>query len=419
MLKESLLRKIAAKEEVSLSFLQKQLKTGRVVIPLNKKRKINIPCAVGEGLKVKINTNIGLSTNEVDVRLEIRKMREAISCGTDTFMDLSVSDNFQTLRDLTLKSQIPLGTVPIYEAAIAAKSKNKLFQELKFEDIFVILEKQAQEGVDFFTIHAGILKKNIELMKRKKRVGGIVSRGGALLANWMLANKKENFLYENFDKILKLAKEHNITISLGDALRPGAIADSTDRAQIHELAVLGELVKRCRKACVGVMVEGPGHIRLDEIGANMLLEKKLCHNAPFYVLGPLPIDSGAGYDHIGSAIGGAIAAFYGADFLCVVTPAEHLRHPNIDDIRDGVIASRIAAKSVNVIRFKSEWEKEKKLSLYRSRRNWEKVLPRLIDEKKGRDYRKKLASDEDICSMCGDFCSLKIAESCNLLNSES
>lgn len=416
MFTKNFLKNIAKKEDVSFSFLTRQLKNGRVVIPLNKLRKITSPCAVGEGLRIKINTNVGLSTNETDTSAEMKKIDEAIRCGTDTVMDLSVSDNFQQLRDLTANCQVPLGTVPIYEAVIHAKKQGKTFEGLNFENLFEILEKQAAEGIDFFTIHAGILKNNVTQIKRRKRTGGVVSRGGAMLASWISANKKENPFYANFDKILKLCKEYNITISLGDALRPGAIADSTDRAQISELAVLGGLAKRCRKASVQVMVEGPGHIRLDEIGANMILEKKLCHNAPFYVLGPLPIDSAAGYDHITSAIGGAIAASYGADFLCVVTPAEHLSHPGIDDIRKGVIASKIAAKCVNVLRFKKDWEAEKKLSLYRSRRDWDKALPMMLDEKTARAYRKDAESSDDVCSMCGDFCSLKIAESCNLLS---
>jgi len=232
----------------------------------------------------------------------------------------------------------------------------------------------------------------------------------------MYVNKKENPFYENFDKILDLAKEYNITLSLGDALRPGAIADSSDDLQISELMVLGELVKKCRKKSVQVMVEGPGHIRLDEIAFNMLLQKKICKGAPFYVLGPLPTDIAAGYDHISAAIGGTIAAFFGADFLCVVTPAEHLRQPLVSDIRDGVMASKISAHCVDLLRFKDELEKDRKLSTYRAYRNWEKMFPLALDEKKARQLRNSLKTHaKDMCTMCGNFCSLKIIEKCNLL----
>jgi len=289
------------------------------------------------------------------------------------------------------------------------------FEKMAFDDIWNVLKKQAEEGVDFFTIHSGILKKSIRTIKHKRRVGGIVSRGGAILTRWMYVNKKENPLYENFDKILELAKKYHITISLGDALRPGAIADSTDELQLNELYVLGKLIKKCRKAGVQAMVEGPGHIRLDEIGFNVMLEKKICSNAPFYILGPLPTDFATGYDHITSAIGGSIAGLWGADFLCVVTPAEHLRLPTLKDIEEGVIASRIAAHSVDVLRFKREWNKDRKLSIYRAKRNWHKVFPLTVNKIKAEKKRKTSQTSLDMCSMCGKFCSLKISESCNIL----
>ena len=416
MFTKSFLKKLAKKEFVSLSFLEKQLKNGRVVIPLNKKRTIPNPCAIGEGMKIKINTNLGLSTKKRDITTEIKKMNAAIKHGADTIMDLSVSKNFQLLRNRLVKQcSVPLGTVPIYEVALELERRKGSFEQIKFDDIWDVLKKQAEEGVDFFTIYAGILKHNLTMLQRKKRLGGIVSRGGAILSRWMYINKKENPLYENFDKILELAKAYNITLSLGDALRPGAIADSTDALQISELRTLGQLVKRCRAKGVQAMVEGPGHIRLDEIPMNMALEKKLCYQAPFYVLGPLPTDIASGYDHITSAIGGAIGAFYGADFLCVVTPAEHLRHPSLEDIKEGTIASKIAAHCVNILRFKDEMAKDNKLSLHRSKRNWKKVFPLTIDEQKAKDYRKKSQTSQDICTMCGNFCSLKIVEQCSLL----
>jgi len=416
MFKQSFLKTLAKKETVPVAFLKKQLREGKVVIPLNKKRKISNPCAIGEGLKIKINTNVGLSTQALSIKTEIDKVKCAIKYGTDAIMDLSVGDNLVALRkQLLIKSSVPLGTVPMYEIALEAKRRRGEIEDITFDDIWDVLKKQAEEGVDFFTIHAGILKKNITMLKRKKRVGGVVSRGGALLAYWMSINKKENPMYTNFDKILQLAKAYNITLSLGDALRPGALSDSTDALQISELHTLGKLAKRCQEKGVQVMIEGPGHIRLDEIAMNMAIEKKICSNSPFYVLGPLPTDIAAGYDHITSAIGGAIAALHGANFLCVVTPAEHLRHPTIDDIRNGVIASKIAAHSVDVLRFKDEWEKDRQLSLYRAKRNWNKMMPLVIDKDKAKEYRKESKSSENICTMCGNFCSLKLIEECDLL----
>lgn len=416
MFKKSFIKQIVKKENIPLDFLEKQLNTGRAIIPLNKNRKISKPCAIGEGLKVKINTNLGLSTNGSDIKTELEKMDCAVKNGADTIMDLSVNESSKKMRrQLLSRCSLPLGTVPIYETAINIEQKGKNMSDIKFKDIFETLQQQAEEGVDFFTIHAGILKSTLKLLSQKKRLGGIVSRGGAILARWMLTNKKENPFFENFDRILQLAKKYNIALSLGDALRPGAIFDSTDTLQIFELRILGDLVKRCWKKGVQVMVEGPGHIRLNEIAMNVALEKKLCHRAPFYVLGPLPTDIASGYDHITSAIGATIAAFNGADFLCVVTPAEHLRHPDVNDIKEGTIASKIAAHCVNILKFKDELEIDNRLSLYRSRRNWEKIFSLTIDEAKARKYRKNLDSSSDICTMCGKFCSLKIAESCGFL----
>jgi len=416
MFKKSFLKKIAQNENVSLNFLEKQLRRGRVVIPVNSKRNI-LPPAIGEGFKVKVNANLGTSTEKSNINEEMNKLKVALDCRADTIMDLSTGGNLAQIRKQILSNcPVPLGTVPIYEAAVRAENNYRGFEAMTFDDIWDVLKSQAEDGVDFFTIHVGIIRKFLKIIAKKKRVGGIVSRGGAILTRWMHVNAKENPFYENFDKILDLAKKYNIVLSLGDALRPGAIADSSDELQISELMVLGELVKRCRRKGVQVMVEGPGHIRLDEIAFNMLLQKKVCSNAPFYVLGPLPTDIAAGYDHVSGAIGGAIAAFFGADFLCVVTPAEHLRQPSASDIRDGVISSKIAAHCVDILRFKDELEKDRKLSTYRAHRNWKKLFPLTLDETKARKYRKaSLPHSKDMCTMCGKFCSLKIIEKCNLL----
>ncbi len=417
MFKKSFLKQLASKEKVSLNHLQTQLKKGFVVIPHNNTKELANPCAIGQGLKVKINTNFGLSTKTDSEKTEIKKMLCAIDNGADTVMDLSVSQKLAKFRKQALKkSSVPLGTVPIYEAALEVERRKRSLESITFNDIYDVLLKQAKEGVDFFTIHAGILKSTLLKIRRKKRLGGIVSRGGAILSRWMFVNKKENLLYDNFDTILDLAKKYNVTMSLGDALRPGAIADSTDDLQISELKVLGQLVKRCRKKGVQAMVEGPGHIRIDEIPMNMKLEKKICHDAPFYVLGPLPTDIAAGYDHITSAIGGAIGAYFGADFLCVVTPAEHLRHPSLEDIKEGTIASKIAAHCVNLIRFKDEWSRDYELSKHRARRTWNKIFPLAIDEAKAKAYRNYTNTSDDVCSMCENFCSLKMIDDCNLLH---
>ncbi len=418
MFTRTFLRKVSQKEKIPLQVLEENFKRGRVVILNNRKHAGCTPVAIGKDLKVKINTNIGTSTEETQLNDELLKLKTAITCGTDTVMDLSIGGDIKKVRrKILIASSVPVGTVPIYEVAKEVERRKGNFDKMNFDDIADVLVEQAKEGVDFFTIHAGILRKTIDILSEQRRTGGIVSRGGAILARWMYVNRKENLLYTNFDAILEIARKYNVTISLGDALRPGAIADSTDRLQIMELITLGELVKKCFKKGVQVMVEGPGHIRADEIAINVVLEKKLCHGAPFYILGPLPTDIAAGYDHISAAIGGTIAALSGADFLCVVTPAEHLRHPSSEDIKEGVIAAKIAAHSIDVLRFKDEWQRDLELSQHRAKREWEEIFKLAIDKEKARKYRKSLrVSSMDICTMCGKFCSLKIIDSCNLLH---
>jgi len=416
MFKQSFLKKLARSEDVPLEFLARGIAKGTIVAPINKLRALPKPVAIGRGLKIKINANIGTSTNQRGISDELKKLNTAITFGADTIMDLSVGGNLRKVRQRIMKeSTVPVGTVPIYEIAREAERKKNDIAKITSDDIMCVLEDQAKSGVDFFTIHAGILQKAVNYLKRKKRVGGIVSRGGAILARWMHVNKRENPFYENFDELLEVAKKYNITLSLGDALRPGAIADSTDKAQLMELAVLGELVKRARRKKVQVMVEGPGHLKINEIGMNVVLEKKLCHGAPFYVLGPLVTDISAGYDHIAGAIGGALAGLYGVDFLCVVTPAEHLRHPSVQDIKEGVIASKIAAHAVDLLRFQKERMRDDRLSRYRLQRDWKNIFPLVFDEGKAKEYRNSLnTSSLDVCTMCGEFCSLKIIENCNL-----
>lgn len=417
MFKKSFIKRIAKVETVSVSFLEKQLKSGKVVIPKNSNKDLLNPVAIGQGLKIKINANIGTSQDKANLSDEIKKLKTAVRYGAHAVMDLSTGGDLQKIQKAIIKkSPVCVGTVPMYEIATLVERKKATIEKMKVDDIYDVLTEQAKRGVDFFTIHAGMLLKNISQMKKHKRLGGIVSRGGALITRWMYANKKENPFYENLDKVLDIMKKYNITMSLGDSLRPGAIADSTDRFQIDELKVLGELVKKCRKKGVQVMVEGPGHIKINEVAYNMNIQKKLCHGAPFYVLGPLTTDIACGYDHIVSAIGGAIAAMNGANFLCVVTPAEHLRHPSVEDIKLGVISSKIAAHSVDVLNFKDEYKKDCDLSYARARRQWKDIYNLALDKDKAKEYRNSIATaSKDVCAMCGQFCSLKITQKCNLL----
>ena len=313
----SLMKKIASVEGINPKILMQRIRQGKVVIPLNNQHQIKKPCGIGLGLRTKVNANIGTSTDKTELRGELKKLAISLKYGTDTIMDLSVGGNLKQIRKAILKhSSVPVGTVPIYEIVVNAQRKAGDFLKFSIDDILEVLRLQAEEGVDFFTIHAGVTKKAIVALKKNKRILDIVSRGGALLASWMAHHKNENPFYEYFDRILDIAYAYDITLSLGDGLRPGSILDATDRAQICELEILGELAQRARARGVQVMIEGPGHVPLDEIKENIVLEKKICHGAPFYVLGPLVTDIAAGYDHINSAIGGALIASKGCSMLC-------------------------------------------------------------------------------------------------------
>lgn len=409
------IRKVSILEGINPKTLLKHIKDGKTVIPLNKTHRIKQPCAIGFRLRTKVNANIGTSTDKSEVQDELRKLGVALKYGADTVMDLSVSTNLKKImRSILKRSHIPVGTVPVYEIAVNAYKKTGDFLKFTAGDVLDTLESQAREGVDFFTIHSGVTQKNLNALKRQKRLLGIVSRGGAILASWISAHKKENPFYEHFDQILDIAYKYDVTLSLGDGLRPGSIADATDKPQIAELKTLGKLALRARRKNVQVMIEGPGHVPLDQIKENIILEKKICHQAPFYVLGPLVTDVAAGYDHISASIGGALAASYGADFLCFVTPSEHLRHPSIEDVREGVISSRIAAHAADIVKgvaSASDWDK--KMSLARKRRDWKKQIKLSIDPDKASHYRaSSKARLLDTCTMCGEYCSIKLMEEC-------
>jgi len=407
------MKKVAARERVSAEFLCDGLRRGTIVIPHNNTRILKLPCAIGTGLSTKVNANIGTSTDEMEIADEIEKLDLSVKYGADAVMDLSVGGNLALIRKGILKRcPVPLGTVPIYEIAVNAQKKRGDILKLDIDDCLETLERQAAEGVDFFTIHAGVTRRSLSALKTRKRLLGIVSRGGAILASWILRNKKENPFYEHFDRVLDIAYRYDVTLSLGDALRPGSIFDATDPGQISELKILGELAARARKANVQVMIEGPGHVPLDQIEKNIKLEKKLCHNAPFYVLGPLVTDIAAGYDHITGAIGGAIAAAAGADFLCYLTPSEHLRHPSVQDVREGVIASKIAAHAADIVKGVGHAiARDRAMSVARANRDWKSQIKLCLDPEKAKEYRQSSIPEEStVCTMCGKFCSIKLME---------
>ncbi|PIQ90954.1 MAG: phosphomethylpyrimidine synthase [Candidatus Omnitrophica bacterium CG11_big_fil_rev_8_21_14_0_20_41_12] len=410
-----LMRKVARLEGINSKELMRLIAQGKVVIPLNKNHRIKKPCAVGSTLSTKINANIGTSTDESSLSEEIKKLKIAVKYGADALMDLSVGGNLAKIRQEVLKhSTVPVGTVPVYQVAVDAQKKNNNFLKFSAQDVLTVLNEQAIQGVDFFTIHSGVTQSSFKVLQKQKRLMGIVSRGGAIIASWMKHHQQENPFYSHFDDILDIAYKYDVTLSLGDGLRPGSILDATDKAQIAELKILGVLAKRAWSRGVQVMIEGPGHVPLGQIEKNIALEKKYCHGAPFYVLGPLVTDVAPGYDHITSAIGGAVAARSGADFLCYVTPAEHLRHPTASDVREGVIASRIAAHAGDLIKRKRiaiKWDRD--ISIARKNRDWKKQIRLSIDPDKAREYRlsskPKLAK---VCTMCGKYCSIKLMDDC-------
>ncbi|MEO0019063.1 MAG: phosphomethylpyrimidine synthase ThiC [candidate division WOR-3 bacterium] len=400
---------IARTEGVKPTELMKLVESGRVVIMKNKKRRI-APVAVGEKMRVKVNANLGTSPDRIDIEMELEKLRTAIAAGADTVMDLSVGGDVDELRQTILNSaSVPVGTVPIYQVALEARKHHRSFPQATVKEIFKVIEKHLEDGVDFITVHCGITKENIKPLLSRPRLCGVVSRGGVMMIEWMRYNRKENPLYEYYDELLQLAKEYHATLSLGDGLRPGAIADATDEAQIRELITIGELVQRARATGVQVMVEGPGHIPLDQVEANVRLEKTICNGAPFYVLGPLVTDVACGYDHIAGAIGGAVAGWLGADFLCYVTPSEHLGLPDIEDVREGVIAARIAAHAADIARHHPKalkWDKD--LSRYRAALQWKKMLAKSIDPERAKTiFAVQRSHTENACTMCGEFCAVK------------
>jgi len=400
---------VAAMEGVEAERLRRSVAGGRVVIPRN---PLHSPkeCGIGEGLRVKVNVNIGTSRDHVDVEEELEKARIALRYGADALMDLSTGGDIDDIRHRILREvNVPVGTVPIYQTGLRMARQSAVV-DMDEDDIFNGIERHAKDGVDFMTVHCGITKETVSWLKRSSRITDVVSRGGAFLVAWILHNEKENPLYEQFDYLLELAAKYEFTLSLGDGLRPGCIHDATDAPQLQELFTLGSLVKRAREKDVQSMVEGPGHVPMDQIEANVRVEKSVCDGAPFYVLGPLVTDIAPGYDHITAAIGGAIAAYHGADFLCYVTPSEHLSLPTPEDVKEGLIASKIAAHAADLARGRGR-ERDDAMALARKNLNWEGMFAQAIDEEKARRYRGR-GHDQDTegCSMCGDVCAIKIVK---------
>lgn len=403
------MKTVAKRENVSEDFILKSVANGTIVIPKNLNHDIKAT-GIGAGLRTKVNATVGTSTDIVNFDEEVYKAQVAIDAGADCLMELSIGGDLDEIRQRVLDmSPLPVGSVPVYQAAIESIRNNGSVIEMDEDDLFKTIEKQAKMGIDFMAIHCSV---NVETLKRLKKQGrecGLVSRGGSFISSWMVENKLENPLYKDYDYILDIAKENDVVLSLANAMRAGAIADSTDRAQVQELIVLGELVDRAREAGVQTMIEGPGHIPINEIPANVTIQKKLCSNAPFYMLGPLVCDIAPGYDHIVSAIGAAESARAGADFVCYVTPAEHLALPSPEDVKTGVISTRIGAYAGDMAKGVHNGEKDLKMAHARKALDWEAQYDLAISPEDARAKRNnRPPSDSDACTMCGDYCAIKI-----------
>jgi phosphomethylpyrimidine synthase len=405
------IERVAQREGLDPGAIVQGVAAGRIVIPANVNHKHLDPIGIGEGLRIKVNANLGTSSAIADVEEEVTKLQAAVDAGADTVMDLSSAGDLDAIRRrLLAECSLPFGTVPIYQAALEAAHRRGQIAAMTADDIFEVIRRHAEDGVDFLTLHCGVTREGVRLLRESGRVAGMVSRGGTFLACWILANDAENPLYEHFDRLLEIAREHDVTLSLGDGMRPGAIADATDRPQVHELTVLGELVERARAAGVQAMVEGPGHLPLDQVAANVVMEKRMCAGAPFYVLGPIVTDIAPGYDHITGSIGGALAGMAGADFLCYVTPSEHLALPTARDVREGVMASRIAAHAADIVRLGPRAAaRDQAMSRARRALDWEGQFRQALDPERARELHARAgAGDAGACSMCGEYCVFKL-----------
>lgn len=401
------MKRVAASEQMDADALRELIALGQVIIPANKRHKCLQPNGIGSRLRTKINVNLGTSRDWTDLDMEMDKVRSAVDMGAEAIMDLSsFGDTRKFRRKLTEECPAMIGTVPIYDAVVYY---HKALREITAREWLDIVRMHAEDGVDFMTIHCGVNRETARHFRQDKRQMNIVSRGGSIIYAWMEMTGQENPFYEYYDEVLEICRQYDVTMSLGDACRPGCLQDASDISQISELITLGELTRRAWEQDVQVMVEGPGHMPLDQIQANMEIQKTICHGAPFYVLGPLVTDIAPGYDHITAAIGGAIAATYGASFLCYVTPAEHLRLPDLNDVKEGIVASRIAAHAADIAKgLPGARDLDDEMAKARRALDWDKMFELSIDPEKARRYRMEAAPEkEDTCSMCGNFCAVK------------
>ncbi|MBT9538178.1 MAG: phosphomethylpyrimidine synthase ThiC [Nitrospirae bacterium] len=403
---------VASEEGLTPEQLSGDIASGVSVIPININHKIK-PMGIGKNMRTKINANIGTSKDRISVDDEMEKLEVLVKYGADAVMDLSTGGPIKELRNMMLKkSPIAVGTVPIYEAAVRAAEKKGAIAKMTADDLFKVIEEHAEEGVDFITVHSGLTMKAVERLKKEGRILDIVSRGGSFLLEWMIYNQKENPLYEQYDRLLEIAYKYDMTLSLGDGMRPGCLADATDRTQIEELLTLGELRDLAVEKNIQVIIEGPGHVPLNQVELNVRLEKEICKGAPFYVLGPLVTDIGMGYDHITAAIGGAIAGAAGADFLCYVTPSEHIRLPTIEDVKEGVIVSKLAAHAADIAKgIKGAMEKDIQMAKCRKALDWNGQIALSLNPEKVKAWRAEIPPTEsEVCSMCGEFCAIRTVE---------
>ena len=401
---------VARAEGVAVGHVAEGVASGTIVITRNKRHTSITPLGVGKGLRTKVNANIGTSKDRMSIDDEIAKLKAAVAAGADAVMDLSTGGPIVGIRAEILKqSTVSVGTVPVYQAAVETVAQGKAIVQMDPDLLFRVIEQQAEEGVDFVTVHCGVTLSSVERLKSQGRIMDVVSRGGAFHLEWMIHNGAENPLFTQYDRLVEIAKKYDVTLSLGDGMRPGCLADATDRAQIEELITLGELRDRAHEAGVQVMIEGPGHVPINQVETNIKIQKELCKGAPFYVLGPLVTDVAPGYDHITSAIGGAIAGAAGADFLCYVTPSEHLRLPDLEDVREGVIACRIAAHAADIakgVKGAMDWDRE--MARRRKALDWKGQIELSINPERARRLRESsMPTESDVCTMCGEFCSMK------------
>ncbi|HPB31834.1 MAG TPA: phosphomethylpyrimidine synthase ThiC [Candidatus Sumerlaeota bacterium] len=404
---------VALAEKMNPGVLRQSIAEGLVVIPMNNKHMGCRAVGIGRGCRTKVNANIGSSQEHCNINEELEKLSVSIEAGADTVMDLSTGGDLDSIRRLLIENcPVPLGTVPIYQCVVELVHDGLAIRDLSENRIIETVRRHGESGVDFITIHSGLTKRAVDKMPQSGRIMNVVSRGGAFITNWIRTHGRENPFYTCYDRLIEIALEYDMTFSLGDGLRPGCLHDATDGLQMDELLVLGELRERAVSAGVQVMIEGPGHVPLKDVKSNMELQKAICHGAPFYVLGPIVTDVAPGYDHITGAIGGAIAAANGADFLCFLTPSEHLRLPTVEDTREGVIATKIAAHAGDIAKGISgarDWDDE--MSRARHARDWNKMFQLALDGKRAREYRESSPTKSpDVCTMCGDLCSMKSAE---------